>query len=496
MMTARAVKDVIRRKNWGVCSYVFDSCSLKVVTLDSKLAPTSITKTLRVIEFGLPQNGDSSAARAEHLCPSDLHLRDFFPKFRLSQRFHEWQACSTAVQFQHIHHYSSSTNTTPEWDGGESVVIEMIRYCQSCRAKGPDEAMRIVEQGLSFLEKDKRSSETAAGRLLLMLATLHADSGENAKAEETLKQAVALTLASPVVRVAAGEALCALYLFRHQDGDAHEVAARAVQVAVESAKQGWAQDVSNDLHAPKKLLGVAENAWDAGGGPSSGAAAALLAQAQSRHTSGLTEEAVELYTRSLELARRAAAGVPEVPVTACAMGPLETVVGALAGLAQSHLAAGKFEEAEAELTEALKQAEGIGGGRHARVGAVLALLAQLYARQAQALVAEGLFRRALELMGVPSLGGAANAEVVAKCGLGDLVALTQVHYADLLSKSENRRGEASSLQSAAERLWQGPPTFGAILPPSAHAETAGKEPPDETGPAFPVVDLRLGRVLM
>jgi hypothetical protein len=73
--------------------------------------------------------------------------------------------------------YAVGSNCAKARFDGESVASQMIKYAVTCRAQDAmhGEAVRVLEQGKTILLADGAASATAAGRILLKLASFYAD---------------------------------------------------------------------------------------------------------------------------------------------------------------------------------------------------------------------------------------------------------------------------------------------------------------------------------
>ncbi|CAI5965053.1 unnamed protein product [Closterium sp. NIES-64] len=160
-------------------------------------------------------------------------------------------------------------------------------------------------------------------------------------------------------------------------------------------------------------------------------------------------------------------------------------VGALSGRGQLLLQQGDFKAAEEQFTTALKEAEAMDDSSdfNPMMGAVLSLLGDTYAQRGrlqhtgEGMIAEGLFRRALALLGAAQwdsldhrlslLAGAASGSTAAEDADEeqlkdrknrvlqlDLIAFTLERYAAALQAFPMRASEAQSMSAAAHHLWR------------------------------------------
>ncbi|CAI5464534.1 unnamed protein product [Closterium sp. Yama58-4] len=229
-------------------------------------------------------------------------------------------------------------------------------------------------------------------------------------------------------------------------------------------------------------------------------------------------------------------------------------VGALSGLGQLLLLQGDFKAAEEQFTAALREAEAIDDSSefNPMMGAVLSLLGDTYAQRGrlqhtgEGMIAEGLFRRALALLGASQwdnldhrlslLAGAAGGSSADQDADEeqlkdrknrvlqlDLIAFTLERYAAALQAFPMRASEAQSMSAAAHHLWRSPlslnsaitssrvsaaalepmtnPTVCASVADSTSASPGSAPANDSVSAAHfllpaPVVDVTTGRVLL
>ncbi|CAK9201678.1 unnamed protein product [Sphagnum troendelagicum] len=380
--------------------------------------------------------------------------------------------------------YAVGSNCAKARFDGESVASQMIKYAVTCRAQDAmhGEAVRVLEQGKTILLADGAASATAAGRILLKLASFYADRAKLLDAVDVLQQAADLDGASLDVRVAALEALVGVCLRLHQEESGLGYANSCGQLVKASKDQVSKLQFeelefrSNAIAALCSLVcaqrGAAEAplgqdlpTWISDNSHGTGElAAAILSFSQCAHVGGQLSCAKDLYERAITIISNTKE-TSELTLASVAMAPEEVHIGALAGLGQlaSHL--GDFEQAEAKLTEALSQAEHINGDKHPRVGIILACMADVYACRGSKgtgdiIITEGLYRRALDLLGTPSLDLPDSAKLI---DLSDVMALSRARYADVISKAPNRDTEADRLHKWAEKMWKGPQPLVQLL---------------------------------
>eukprot|EP00850_Spirogloea_muscicola_P008819 SM000048S16531 [mRNA] locus=s48:218276:223505:- [translate_table: standard] len=395
--------------------------------------------------------------------PSRLH-----PSFRYHHRAFS-AAGSPSYDSLRPFATQASSEGAKDWDGGESMADQMIEYWRASRSKAPYvEALRILEQGLSFLVQDGQAAGSATGRILMALATIHIDQGHFAEAGEALEKAAGIPRASYEVRAAALEALASLALRQHQDEAAMSHATcllrlvdtadrgtgdhRLVEILRDRALtiMGFIEHIRHRLQPAEDLFKEA-GAWhDEVDVPTS----SVLMHAEHLHALGDMTRARDLYSTALRMTSPACS---QAAVAAGPIAPEEVHMGSLAGLGQLACHLGEYDEAEAKLAEALSHAEEINGEKHPRVGVVLAALASVYDQRGRArgsgdvIMAEGLYRRALELLRAsePSAYTDRDDDFV------DVIALTRGRCANVLGWAKNRETEADRLRQAAKEGWAG-----------------------------------------
>ncbi|KAL3686023.1 hypothetical protein R1sor_004045 [Riccia sorocarpa] len=416
-------------------------------------------------------------------------------------------------------HYAASSTDSSESDG-EAIASQMIDYAASSKKdeSAQLEAVRVLEQGLNFLQSRGSAATQAAGKVMLTLATVHWDGGNLADALDVLQEAANLEGASLEMRVTAMEALIGVLLRMHKDSDALAEAHKCLKLVKEA--DGLPKGVRQELefratatvqfveHVSKfKYTG---DILDMSGLSSwltdkdaqiDGVAAALLGLGECAHSRANLSQAKDLYEKAAALADSSLSKRTS-GMSAGAMNSREVLMGALASLGQVALHSGNFDEAEVQLTKALNYSEQISGDRHPRVGAVLACLADVYAKRGKArgtgdlTLTEGLYRKASELLRAPLPD---DPESGKDSDLGDVAAIARARYGAFLSHMKKRESEASKLQAWAAATWKGPRSLADVLEIEGSSKTRNvthtkNEEDTEIGKCV-VVDVRLGRVL-
>ncbi|XP_024400899.1 uncharacterized protein [Physcomitrium patens] len=488
----------------------------------------SILAGVRVAPLSL-----QSSVKSAGLCHAAENVRKICPQSA-------WQVQRIEVDFvdpkvkhngqQRWYARNDSEKAKPDAD---SIATEMIKYAASCRSNESAhvEAIRVLEQGRTFLLNEGSSAAPAAGRVLLTLATFHCDRGECTDAVEALQVASDLKSAGLGLRVAALEALAGLCLRLHEEGSALKYAHSCGQLVMAAgdsvpkeelvelqfrskavallpasvcARHG-AADTQLFEDVPKRLEEDCHRA--------AGVAVGMLSVAQCAHIGGYLKIAGDLYRRTISILQNSKESSSKVTLASCAMTPEEVQVGALAGLGQLACHVGDFDEAESKITEALTQAEKINGDKHPRVGIILACLADVYARRGKVMgsgdsfiIAEGLYRRCQDYLRSPSIDVPDTGKIV---DLVDVMCLSRARYAEIIHKFPNRDEEADKIQKWASKMWKGPrPLLDLMKVDSARTvvKEKGEAPEDvqadETKPpsvgstkGHVVIDVRLGRVM-
>ncbi|KAL2654050.1 hypothetical protein R1flu_022178 [Riccia fluitans] len=415
-------------------------------------------------------------------------VRNFsFNKSLINQHGGFW--CS-GLRRDRLYYATSSTDSSAT--DGEAIASQMIDYAASCRKdeSAQLEAVRVLEQGLQFLQSRGSAATHAAGKVMLTLATVLWDSGNLADALDVLQDAANLDGASPEIRVPAMEALIAVLLRKHRDSDALAEAHKCLKLVKEAdglpkavgqeldfranATMQFVQHVSKFKYTGDILDMSGLSSWltdkDA---QVDGVAAALLGLGECAHSRADLSHAKDLYEKALALSDSSVSkGTPGM--SAAAMNSREVRMGALAGLGQVALHLGNVDEAEVQLTKSLNYAEQISGDKHRRVGAVLACLADVYAKRGKArgtgdlTLTEGLYRKATELLHAPLPD---DPESGKDSDLGDVAAIARARYGAFLSHMKQRESEASKLQAWAAATWKGPRSLSDVLEIEASSKT-------------------------
>ncbi|KAI5075342.1 hypothetical protein GOP47_0009418 [Adiantum capillus-veneris] len=350
----------------------------------------------------------------------------------------------------------------------EATAMDMIKYAKSLKSEEPSysEAMRILQQGLSFLSAtDNSSSHMAFGRLQLSLATIHAKMSNFEAAADCLKELLNSNSAPLITKGAALEALTALCLQLHQDKVAMDYALDfgrlwekegALSVDSEDSRDIKYEalalrrlaEMPNPTESSDKEVVVSTDAENV-------SAAAVLALAQFHHVQGNFSAAKELYEKAVINSKKEVES-SEFSLSAMSMVPEAVHVGAVAGLGQLLTVTGDFEEAEQHLTHALKETEKNKGEKDPQVGVILACIGSLYEQRGAAqgsnemLITEGMYKSALDLMKTPPLNN------VKEQGwrLAEIVALTRARLGVALAPAQYRRSEVQKLRDWVEATWK------------------------------------------
>eukprot|EP00249_Psilotum_nudum_P006088 c19449_g1_i2 orf=61-1557(+) len=399
---------------------------------------------------------------------------------------------------------ASSLGATRGGGKEEATALQMIDYARALKGNEANyaEAVRVLEQGLSFFTGHHLSSANAAGRVQLTLATIHANRENFGAAIEVLQHLVDMTSASLVVRVAALEALTGLCLQTHQDdaalGHAHSLLG-LLKTVDDDLDSNQADTLLFRAAAVRGLVELAyaqednvEPYTDESKQTHSEDAGAILAYAEILHVHGRLAYAQEFYKKAILLAKAGLENSGQV-LSAVGMTPEEVYIGGLAGLGQLLTLQRSYQESEERLTEALKQVENIKGEGHPQVGFILSCLGDSYWRggkvedHADPVLAEALYQKALYLLKAPPLDQHDNKE---NLEYKELIALTRAHLSAVLATSESRRNEADRLMQWAQAAWKNPIPLTETLP-----EDLGAKSSDETKKErYKMIDVRLGRV--
>ncbi|XP_002962915.2 uncharacterized protein LOC9662180 isoform X1 [Selaginella moellendorffii] len=367
----------------------------------------------------------------------------------------------------------------------EGMAAQILDYAAAARKKGGAgylDAMQVLEHGVSFVKNSGPSAANALCKIQFAIADFHADQGKVSDATEVLHGVSSNESAGLEVRVSALEALVGLYLQIHED----ELASAQLQTISELATPE--SDIGPRSQALAGLVKLSGGQFDAAAAscfeafpPDTKQGAAILSRAEVAHVRGDDKEAKNFYESAAALAKNETDKSKGATMTST-----EVHSAALAGLGQLSADLGCFDEAEKFLTEGLQVAESISGETHARVGLVLSCMADLYSRRAKAensgfMIAEGLYRRSLNLLKAPPL----EKEAKDKLQYLDAIAITRARYADILSSVEQRASEAERLKSWATAAWRNQRSLSDVLKAAAR---------DNGSKLHSVIDVRLGRV--
>ncbi|KAF3793322.1 hypothetical protein EJ110_NYTH09728 [Nymphaea thermarum] len=263
----------------------------------------------------------------------------------------------------------------------ETVTLQMIDYAfshaRSQRSDGSySDALLVLEQGLSNLQRTDKSCENSIGKILLAMSALHSERGDLATALDKAQLVHGLPFASLALRE------------------------KCLQLLSEGSGADSLENEALQLRA-KALKGLVDLVL---GTPESGRVA--LSYAEYLHATGNLFLAKEYYQKALLISPTN--GLAETSVLG-ALGMDEVHLSANCALGQVATHTGKFKEAEEVLTGALKEVEEHFGSNHPKVGMVLTCMADMFRQKgtldgsSTLLIQEGLYRRAIDLMKAPSL---------------------------------------------------------------------------------------------
>ncbi|KAF3321989.1 hypothetical protein FCM35_KLT14205 [Carex littledalei] len=352
----------------------------------------------------------------------------------------------------------------------ERIAAEMIRYALVDARTRPsadwrEEAMRILEQGVSNLDEGGKGSVEAVAMLNLAISTLLYERGRFQDSMEKL-EAVHHHAPSLSFRVASWEGLMGV---RMEIGQ--EISSAELDDSLEPSTNGNQKNRSNIYLRANGVRGLAalingeiesaKSFFD--GCQDCNAETAeehignvLLSYGEYLHCNGNFTLAKDVY----ELAVKASSGKDisrEYYLASANMVPEEVSLAGTCALGQLLSRTGKTDEAEELLTKALTKAEAHFGSSHLKVGVVLTCIAKMFKERARLegsssiLVQEGLYRRALDLLKAPDLNSEANDMPGDK---RDIVALARGGYAELLLIQQNRKEEGEKMKRWAESVWR------------------------------------------
>lgn len=391
----------------------------------------------------------------------------------------------------------------------------MIKYARSLKTDEASfaEAVRVLEQGLSYFSGGGLSSASAAGRVQLSLATVHANRSNFEAAAECLQQLMNTKSTTSEVKGAALEALIGLCLQMHQDSAAMEHAECFMKLVEEndgSLTKEHLAGLKCRAAASKRLVDLAHvlptsdsevrckssmlsNLEDSLG-------AAALAFAESYHVQGSLSYAKDLYEESIRLSKKQLEENGQ-DLAAIAMVPEAIQIGAMASLGQLLTVMGNYDDAESQLTEALKQAERVQGDKHPQVGMILSCIGDLYQHRGLArgggdsLLTEGIYKSALDILKAPPI---ADGDIHKTVRHKEIIVLTRARLGLTLAPAFHRRSEAEKLKRWVEAAWNKSQPLPELLQLEEQLTRDGIKPFEKTEVSKffdnKVVDVRLGRV--
>ncbi|KAJ4766962.1 Tetratricopeptide repeat (TPR)-like superfamily protein [Rhynchospora pubera] len=360
---------------------------------------------------------------------------------------------------------SAATKSHPE-----RIAAEMIRYALVDARTRPsadwrEEAMRILEQGVSNLEEGGEGSGEAIAMLNLAISTLLYERGRLQDSMEKL-EAVHQLSPSLAFRVASWEGMMSVRMEMGQEissvapGDSLEASTNGNQNNPSLIKlrangvRGLSSLINGEIESAKSFFDGcqdcnAETAEDHIGN-------ILFSYGVYLHCNGNFASAKDMYELAVS-----ASNTKDIPreyfLAAANMVPEEVSLAGTCALGQLLSHTGKAAEAEEALTKALTKAEAHFGSTHPKVGVVLMCIAKMFKEKARLegsssiLVQEGLYRRALDLLKAPDLNSEVNDMPVDK---RDIVALARGGYAELLLIQQNRKEEGERMKRWAESVWR------------------------------------------
>ncbi|XP_049934357.1 uncharacterized protein LOC116256846 isoform X2 [Nymphaea colorata] len=327
------------------------------------------------------------------------------------------------------------------------------------------DALLVLEQGLSNLQRTDKSCENSIGKILLAMSALHSERGDLATALDKAQLVHGLPFASLALRVAALESATDLHLQMGQDAASLGLAEKCLQLLSEGSGADSVENEALQLQAKALkglvdlVLGTPESAKPYFAGfetcgsekESSFCGRVALSYAEYLHATGNLFLAKEYYQKALLISPTK--GLAETSVLG-ALGMDGVHLSANCALGQVATHTGKFKEAEEVLTGALKEVEEHFGSNHPKVGMVLTCMADMFRQKgtldgsSTLLIQEGLYRRAIDLMKAPSL----DVEDIPSLRR-DIVALARGGYAEALCVQQNRKSEGERMRRWAERAW-------------------------------------------
>ncbi|CAL1399073.1 unnamed protein product [Linum trigynum] len=406
-------------------------------------------------------------------------------------------APSAAAASRSLHEKIAGPNANP-------VAIQMIDYALSLprvqkSEESYGEAMLVLEQCLASQSSDVEDfvTQNSKGMVLLAMANLSFDRGDFNEALEHLRRSHELEKTSLGVKVAALEALVGLSLELGNDDASSVLADKCLELlekdelastsagfevaeARAKALKGFVEFVRGNFQAAELLFGeLLGNDHCVGG--------AALSYGEFLHATRNLSMAKELYQKVTE-GEAGNKGFNDInALAACNMASDQVQIAATCALGQLEAHIGKFGDAEETLTKALNKAELLYGPRHPRVGVVLTCLALMFRQKAiqehssSLLIQEGLYRKAIELLKVPSVDSEVNRTMGA---WRDVAALARAGYGEALCVQDNRKSEGEKMKSWAEAHWR-----------NSHLSLAEALRITEYSNRVPVIDARTGRAL-
>jgi tetratricopeptide (TPR) repeat protein len=340
-----------------------------------------------------------------------------------------------------------------------------------------------------------------AGRLYLAQAEIEAEQSHWADVSSLCRKAAtaasdaqpsssdqALTVAQ--VELAASTTAIRASLAQNRDAEAFQLAQQSVEIARKSfastvrEDRRWqalvlangsaalVQHAAGEMEAASEsfemMMSLAEQADKPIKSPDYLVAPALKQMAAFRLAQGRSREAITLAARATNAAvnaAEAAAAEPTSPLTSpWSIG--ETLVDARLQLGAAAAEAGDWEDAEAHLGEALETAEAMGigtGTAHPRIAFVLLPLAGIYSRTGRVTLAEGLYRKSINLLHLDIGSSEPAAALKAHTSVGALAAW---RYAQLLTALPKRSTEAAAWHKLAADLYDDAPLRRVLEPAS------------------------------
>ncbi|KAF8397438.1 hypothetical protein HHK36_016355 [Tetracentron sinense] len=387
----------------------------------------------------------------------------------------------------------------------DPVAVQMINYALGhARSQKSDESyaqgLLVLEQCLSANLRDGEdtASENSRAMVLLAMSTLLSERGNLDEAIEKLKRIQDFTHSSLGVRVAAMEGLVGLHLEMGQDDTSSVLADKCLQLfrrnseeigcgfdskileARATAVKGLVELVVGNLESAKLCFGGSQGDKGCYGN-------VALSYGEFLHAMGNFSLAKDLYQKVVQKMSETKDFADPLALAACNMVSEEVLLGATCALGQLEAHSGNFGDAEEILTRALTKAEERFGSHHPKVGVVLICIALMFRHKAKQerssslLIQEGLYRRAIDMLKVPSLE---TEDAEAKVDRRDIMAFARGGYAETLCVQQNRKGQGERMKSWAENAWR-----------NRRLSLAEALEISEPYSKVPVIDTRISRVL-